>query len=118
MAVVLWQNQFNSNSPGFQFNVYLGISPFSCVSIAIFVTQIQILFFAVGWAISRCLSTTPHPIEGQGGSILNKCKFLCVMFQRNIELWSCKSVINATLNLKVVSLNLATYCIVELYIGN
>ena len=27
------------------------------------------LFF-VGWAISRCLSTTPHPIEGQGGSIL------------------------------------------------
>ena len=29
-----------------------------------------IKFFFVGWAISRCLSTTPHPIEGQGGSIL------------------------------------------------
>ena len=26
--------------------------------------------FFVGWAISRCLSTTPHPIEGQGGSKL------------------------------------------------
>ena len=25
--------------------------------------------FFVGWAISRCLSTTPHPVEGQGGSI-------------------------------------------------
>ena len=26
--------------------------------------------FFVGWAISRSLSTTPHPIKGQGGSIL------------------------------------------------
>ena len=30
----------------------------------------KLLFFFVGWAISRCLSTTPHPIKGQGGSIL------------------------------------------------
>ena len=29
----------------------------------------QKMFF-VGWAISRCLSTIPHPIGGQGGSIL------------------------------------------------
>ena len=28
------------------------------------------LFFLAGWAISRCLSTTPHPIWGQGGRIL------------------------------------------------
>ena len=28
------------------------------------------LFVFFGWAISRCLSTTPHPIWGQGGSIL------------------------------------------------
>ena len=28
------------------------------------------LLFFVGWAISRCLSTTPHPTGGQGGSIL------------------------------------------------
>ena len=27
------------------------------------------LFF-VGWAIARCLSTTPHPIIGQEGSLL------------------------------------------------
>ena len=26
--------------------------------------------FYVGWAIFRCLSPTPHPIDGQGGSIL------------------------------------------------
>ena len=26
--------------------------------------------FFVGWAISRCLSNTPHPIGGQGGSVL------------------------------------------------
>ena len=28
------------------------------------------MLFFVGFAISRFLSTTPHPIEGQGGSIL------------------------------------------------
>ena len=28
----------------------------------------KVSFF--GWAISRYLSTTPHPIEGQGGNIL------------------------------------------------
>ena len=26
--------------------------------------------FFVGWAISRCLSNTPHPIGGQGDSVL------------------------------------------------
>ena len=29
-----------------------------------------IFVVVVGWAISRCLSTTSHPIGGQGGSIL------------------------------------------------
>ena len=34
------------------------------------VVRIASIVFFVGWAISRCLSTTPHPIWGQGGSIL------------------------------------------------
>ena len=30
----------------------------------------QFYKFFVGWAIPRCISTTPHPIVGQGGGIL------------------------------------------------
>ena len=33
----------------------------------------------VGWAISRCFSTTPHPIEGQGGSIFLVHYFMIVV---------------------------------------
>ena len=38
-----------------------------------------LLCFFVGWAISRCLSSTPHPIEGQGGRILLVHYFLIIL---------------------------------------
>ena len=31
--------------------------------------------FFVGWAISRCLSTAPHPIEGKGQ--YTSCTLIC-----------------------------------------
>ena len=52
------------------------------------------LLFFVGWAISRCLSTTPHPTIGQGGSILcflyiNWVQIFAHQMPRRSSLWVC-----------------------------
>ena len=60
-----------ATNPDISGSVKIGLSSV-CVCVCF---QIEIFFF--GWAISRCLSTTPHPIGGQG-----------VVYFLYITLWS------------------------------
>ena len=65
----IWTKYFLSDlatTDNFHFSSCICFKKYSCQMCN---NLINSLFF-FGWAISRCLSTTPHPIGGQGGSIL------------------------------------------------